>query len=409
VYWKNISKVFTGTVVAQAIPLLASLAIARLFSPQSFGEYSLWLGVSLIISVFITLRLETLIAVVEPGKDRNEAFIATIISIILIASALLTISILMHNINLSFISRFPYNAAYLWIFGGAIIALSGVILSYLSAEGAYSKLTIYRVFLAFTIAFSQIISSIISTESNSLVYSYMGSSFLVAIIYIISLKKIDWKDFKFQTFYLFVIKYKRYPSISLPAGTMNSISAELPVIVITTKYGADIGGAVALTMKVLGAPIGLVGLSILDVFKKYAADDYRNEGNCRSVYIKTLKALTGMSFLVLIGIIFFAESIISLAYGDEWQLSGTIALWLAPLFCMRFIASPLSYVFYISGKLEYDLYWQCGLFVFTLCTFFLLSDYKISLIVYSFGYSFLYLLYLFISYKLSLGQVARQK
>ena len=63
-FWMNIASVLSGTAVAQAIPILGSLVLARLFVPAAYGGYAVWLGAVLIIAVITTLRLEMALAVV---------------------------------------------------------------------------------------------------------------------------------------------------------------------------------------------------------------------------------------------------------------------------------------------------------------------------------------------------------
>ncbi|EJO93851.1 polysaccharide biosynthesis protein [Ectopseudomonas mendocina DLHK] len=73
------------------------------------------------------------------------------------------------------------------------------------------------------------------------------------------------------------------------------------------------------------------------------------------------------------------------------------------MFALRFIASPLSYMVYIAGKQHLDLLWQVGLLVMTLVCLGVVQGHQSALIVYSFGYAALYLVYLAMSYRFSLG------
>ena len=94
---------------------------------------------------------------------------------------------------------------------------------------------------------------------------------------------------------------------------------------------------------------------------------------------------------------------IALAFGEVWRGAGTIAVWLLPLFALRFIASPLSYMVYIAGKQHVDLFWQVALLCMTIASLTLFTDHKHALLVYSAGYSLLYVIYLVMSYRFSLG------
>lgn len=80
-----------------------------------------------------------------------------------------------------------------------------------------------------------------------------------------------------------------------------------------------------------------------------------------------------------------------------------VAVWLMPMFALRFIASPLSYVFYITGKQHVDLVWQVALLFMTVATLYIPANYTIAIQAYSAGYGFLYIVYLALSWRFSKG------
>ena len=81
-----------------------------------------------------------------------------------------------------------------------------------------------------------------------------------------------------------------------------------------------------------------------------------------------------------------------------------MAAWLLPLFALRFVASPLSYMFFIAGRQRLDLMWQFALLAMTVTTLTVGVQYSTTLQLYSAGYSLLYLLYLWMSFRLSCGR-----
>jgi O-antigen/teichoic acid export membrane protein len=92
------------------------------------------------------------------------------------------------------------------------------------------------------------------------------------------------------------------------------------------------------------------------------------------------------------------------AFGEPWRQAGVIAIWLMPMFALRFVASPLSYVFYIAGKQQVDLVWQCALLAMTLASFMLTSSFEGYVKLYAAGYSLLYVIYALLSYHYSKGK-----
>ncbi|RFQ15133.1 translocase [Pseudomonas sp. ATCC 13867] len=223
-------------------------------------------------------------------------------------------------------------------------------------------------------------------------------------IYIIPLSNLPKKSELLAYTINFWKKYRRFPIFSLPASFINTAAIQLPVLIVAGRFGSDIAGLLAMTIKVLGAPIGLLGKSVLDVFVRHAASSYRERGECREEYIKTFYALTLGSLAFCFIMALSGENLFILAFGQEWSHAGKIAVWLLPMFALRFIASPLSYMVYIADKQHLDLIWQIGLLGVTLACLAWISEYKLALQAYSISYAALYLIYLAMSYRFSQGR-----
>ena len=66
---------------------------------------------------------------------------------------------------------------------------------------------------------------------------------------------------------------------------------------------------------------------------------------------------------------------------------------------LNFVASPLSYVFYVTGKQKMELLWQVALFVMTISVFVAPLSLQECLLGYAAGRSALYMVYLAMSYR----------
>ena len=165
------------------------------------------------------------------------------------------------------------------------------------------------------------------------------------------------------------------------------------------RFGAEAAGLYALTQRVLYAPVSLVASSVLEVFKRQCALDFRQLGNCRHTYRQTAKLLAILDSLPCLILLLGAPHLFSAVFGDEWQAAGDLARLMAPLYFLNFVASPLSYVFFIAGHQKQELRWQCALMLMTLTAFLYGADLVTSVTIYTVGYSCLYLVYLAMSYR----------
>jgi O-antigen/teichoic acid export membrane protein len=100
-------------------------------------------------------------------------------------------------------------------------------------------------------------------------------------------------------------------------------------------------------------------------------------------------------------LLIFSPQLFTWIFGDVWRPAGELVRILAPLCFLNFVASPLSYVFYVGGKQKIDLVWQIALFLMTVTAFVSPLSLHQSVMAYSIGYSLLYLVYLHLSYRVA--------
>lgn len=404
-FWRSVTSVFMGTLVAQLIPILGSLLIARLYLPESFGEFSVWLGIVMFLAIVLTARFEAALAIEEDGDTRYHAVFATLLMMggLTVLTCLIITGVCV--LAPQWFDSMSFFAFVLLVPTAALTAFAQIWQSWAAAEGAYKLLSLMRIAQAAAITLLQIAMGTWVTTADALVGAYFAGIAVGAALSLVMFPlKIDWRwTILWSTSRAFWVRQKKFPIFSLPADAINTAAAQLPVIIVATRFGAETAGWLAMAMRILGAPIGLLGKAVLDVFKRHAAVSFRDRGECRHEYIRTFQVLGLGSLVFCIGMYFIGESAFALLFGNEWRQAGVIAVWLMPLFAMRFIASPLSYVIYIAEKQHVDLVWQIALLGMTVASLYWTSSAGNAIKVYSLGYSLLYVIYLAMSYRFSLG------
>jgi len=404
-FWKHVSSVFAGTVLAQSVPLVGSLFITRIFAPSEFGEFATWLALVSFIAVAVTLRFETVLVIVEDGLARAQAVLIVLMTTVAAATVLsLCLIVLKHLPGIQHYLPEKTILLALLVPAALLMALNQVWQTWAAADGAYGKLNAMRLVQALATVLLQVSAGLKYPNVLSLVLGFVLASGIAFAWAVILMPRFIHREFLDSTeFRKFFHRYRKFPQYALPADSINTAAAQLPVLVVSYRFGNEAAGYLALTMRVLGAPVGLVGKAVLDVFKRYAVQSIRQIGNCRTLYVNTFMALSLASLAMVIGTIFLAEDIFRVAFGPEWDESGRITIWLLPMFAMGLIASPLSYMTYLVEKQRIDMLWQFGLFMAAIGALYGFSSYKSTLIGYGTGYAAMYLIYIFISYRLSGG------
>lgn len=405
-FWKSVSSVLGGTAIAQIIPIAATFLITRIYNPEMFGEFSTWLAFVSILSIVFSLRLEASLVIIKEDSARNKA-VLYIFSTAIILCLCSTGVIYLIKDSPSVQKLLSDNSLLLILIpiGSLSIILNQIWQTWAASIGEYNKLIVMRISQSLITVLFQIGIGFIIAESFSLVLAFLIASFLSFIIaFIIMPNILNTSLFNYFEFKQYIVRYKNFLIYGLPADTLNTTTSQLPIILISYRFGPEIAGYLSLTMRVLSKPVSLLGNAILDVFKKHAAEQLHTIGNCKKLYINTFIVLFLASIVYSIATVFLAKPIFAFAFGPEWEFSGVIAIWLLPMFALGFIASPLSYIAYLVEKQHYDLIWQIALFIMMLTTLLLFNDYKISIISYAIGYAFLYCIYIALSYHLSKNQ-----
>jgi O-antigen/teichoic acid export membrane protein len=406
-FWRSVGVVLTGTVAAQSIPLLGSLVIARIYAPAEFGLFSAWLGMVMIAAVVVTGRFEMTLAVEADGAPRRFAMMATLGTILLVSLFFSLVAVTVY-FSSRLLDQVKPAMVILFVPATLLVGVTHTWQAWAAAEGNYRGLSWIRISQAFVVTATQIGAGLISPTAYGMLLGHVlglvaGIGFAMYFMPINPFTIIGKAEFG-ASLRAFWRNQWRFPMLALPADTINAASGQLPLLLIASRFGAEASGLFALTVRVLGAPIGLLGAAVLDVFKRSAASSYRDRGHCKEEYARTFWLLAIGGGVLALGVMVFAERLFVVAFGEPWRQAGFIAIWLMPMFALRFVASPLSYVFYIAGKQQVDLVWQCALLAMTLFSFMLPTSFEASIKFYSAGYSLLYVVYAVLSYRYSKGK-----
>ncbi|MBO6633384.1 MAG: oligosaccharide flippase family protein [Rhizobiaceae bacterium] len=403
-YWRAFALVFSGTALAQLIPLLGSLVIARLFVPAEFGTFMAWLGIATLVGVFVTCRFEMALPLENDGEPRSVAAMATVAITLIAITLVVMVGLPIFLLIEEQLPALPPALIALLVPAFISLAASQIWQAWAAAEGLFRALPAMRIVQAASITGLQVSVGLIAPSASGLAASHIAGVVVGVAIMMFWLPPRRLPG-GITTLLMFWRRYRKFPYFALPADTINTASVQLPLMIIAGRFGAEAAGYVALAFRTLGAPISLMGTAVLDVFKRRSSTAWRARGECRSEYLQTLGVLAAGSVVATLAFFSVGEELFALAFGERWRKAGQLAIILLPLFALRFVASPLSYLFYLAEKQHIDLMWQVCLLAMTLSTLFLPNEFRDALLSYALGYGLLYVAYLVLSFRFSRGNV----
>ena len=287
-----------------------------------------------------------------------------------------------------------------------LLAINQTSLAAYVYNAKFARQALARVLLAVSTASAQLIAVATGFGVGGMIVGQTLATACVVIWLILDVRRslsLDLGGSSMSRYLSTIKEHWRFPVFSMPADFVSSLSAQLPLFLIGGRFGTAPVGQYALTNRVLAAPVGLLAGSILSVFKEEASRQYRDMGQCRQAYLKTFRSLALLGIVPFVTLFFISERLFVLTFGPEWAEAGRLAAMFAPMFYLKFVASPLSYTMYLANRQSHDLAWQLVLLCMTAAVFQFSSSIHLAVALYSAGYSALYIAYLAMSYRAANG------
>jgi O-antigen/teichoic acid export membrane protein len=327
-----------------------------------------------------------------------------------VAVVVLLFIIIFHNPLLQILKN-PAIAAWVYLAPLSVVFIgwSSTINYWLNRHKQYHKLAINRVSVALIAAMASLVFGFTGFGYAGLILAVIIGQFVALSMLLVwarndlygGLRRVTRADIT-----QVAISYRKFPLFSLPSDAVNSLSQQIPVLMLSRFFGPNVVGYFSFSQKILGMPLNLMSQSISDVFKQRASADYSKLGNCKNIFNKTSKMLSALSIVPLITIFLFAPIIFKIVFGEAWEQAGLYTRYLAPLYIFRFIVSPLSYVFYIANRQDADLVGQIVLLFVSVGSMILgiyINNPDAAIISFSCGYILVYCFYFFGACKFANG------
>ncbi len=411
-YSKNIFSIFTASTISQLIPLVTAPILLRLYSPSDYGYLGIFMAIVGLAGIVATLSYVSAIILAETEKEAN-AIVALCFKITFALVAVTAILLLIgYNFLVNFYEIKENKYLFLLVpFGILLNSGANIIATLATWHKQFKILSINRVAAAIVSAITSIIFGLLFKNVAGLFIGYFIGQIISTVVFYLQLQKrttiLPIKNYVSIGTKQVAKKHINFPKFVLPSDFINNFSNQIPIFLIST-YAALPQVAIGFyntTNRMLGLPITLISASISDVFRQRAAADYNSTGTCRPIFLKTFKLLFLSGIVPFAILIFFGADIFAFAFGEKWRGAGEYSQILGLLFFVRYVVSPLTYVFYIANKQKLDFYLHLLFvvigFVSLYFGFKVYNDVHISLWIFSISYCCLYLVYLYFSYKYS--------
>jgi len=337
-----VSALTLGTVASQLVLLAASAALARLFTPQEFGEFSVALAISTVIAVVATMGFEAAIPLAE--TDDEAAAIARL-SLVCAASTALLVTVVLAlgwAVEGSGWSRIDAGPG-IWTIPPTAFAIAAwsSLRMVQSRAGRFTQVSIAGVGGSVVQSASQLGAGLLGGGAVWLALGYLAGR-SANVVSLARRAALSWRSGTRNELYATARTWRRFPVYLAVPAVLNAVSVGAVAPAVALVYGLMFSGAFAFAARILAVPSALLGQAIATVFYPRAAAMERDGVDVASLMLRTATGLFMLAVPAFGTVLLLGPELFELIFGPQWREAGLIAAALAPWLAISFVSSPLS-------------------------------------------------------------------
>lgn len=352
---KQIKNLGIGLFIAQLFSVLNQLIIARFYSPEILGEYSLAIQLSVVVSLIFFFRREYFIVEIKRKILAlyyiNHSFFEGIKRLVIPFILVLILNY--------FFDYFSFQILIFSLLFGILISYSVSLQQIFNMRIDFFTSGITEAIQKTSYFISLIFFSIFAEDISTL--NFISISFLFALIVRIVYSLLKLESFKipkiFNKIQNKLLRFDEQTSKGMVLSKNNAIAAItglLPTLFIIEFYSLKDLGYFTMAITLLSLPTSLIGNSVSQVMYEHLST-YKTNRNLKDInLVLKLLILSSLAFLILY---FFGEFlVIDIALGPNWQNSLDIIYILIPSFMISYISKPFEKSCYLFEKKKWHIF-----------------------------------------------------
>ena len=332
-FFKDVSFVFGGKVIVAILALILTPIIARLYLPESYGEFAIYNTIVQNLVVLGTLSLPLAISTVKKDEIPKvfTLALAVILSFTLIFTPLIYVfrHLLDYSLSTSIFSKYWY-----LIIAGFIISSGIAALAALNIRLKRFKLnTSVSVSEAFSAKLLNVGAGILNFGTIGLLISDVASKLINILILILKFPDRSVFSFTNKTHLKeTLITQKEFPLYSMPSTWLATLSNQIIILIVAFLYDKNVLGQLSMAISLLNIPLNMLSNSFQPVITERLVN-LRDGEKSHRFYDKMLLIISLISILGFTTIYLLPASFFTSFLGAKWSKIETIV----NLFCWYYI------------------------------------------------------------------------
>ncbi len=359
-FLRNVITLSAGMGLASFISFCFLFILTRLFTPEEFGKWDVFMRIIQLVAILFTLRLEMTIVLPKDQKEATKVSLLSLVILSLLSFLSLIIFFLFHDYFNSLIGN-PFDSWWLILIplGGFFLGFYNILLNWNSRFENYKK-----------ISKSNVVHSSVSSPLSVALYFLGLSSALglilgqifarvIAVYFLIhnffsEIKKIKFSEFLNSSKNL-IKKYKSFPLFEIPQSLLQRFSNDIIFYFTAFAFGGATVGILSVSEKILAKPLNIISES----FKVAFYQRLTIEKNKTTFFLKSVLGMFFFGVLAVCLIYFIPVDAFKFLLGDnDWVKVGLYIKIISPLVLSRFVFVMASGAIAYRLKNHITLLWR---------------------------------------------------
>lgn len=352
----------SGATLAQFISLAAAPILSRLYTPEQFGVFAMFMAALKPLAVLVNARYE--LAVIPAKTDRHaNALSSASILVAIIVSILFAIG--------SFVYVFygqPSNYSYSFMLLASLTLLGmgffQPLNNFLIRNEKFTYTATNKIIQYAGIALLAIVLPFMGFKGDGLLVSYSLAWLLVAVVIY---RQAKLSGFVFQTAKSVLISisrvYRSYPLYNTIPALLNAFTYALPVYFLSRYYTEDIVGHFNFSRQIIIIPVVFLGSVVSQVALRSIAEDFKNKRPVLPPLLLLVKRIFVPALFVCAVVFLFSTEIFIFLFGNKWELAGNMGRVFIFSAFFQIVTSPFVNAFLSIDKIRVISIWQAVYFV----------------------------------------------
>lgn len=359
----HVATLMTGAVVAQAVPILLSPLLSRIYDPEDFAAFAVFMAVNAVISVVGAGRYDQ--AIMLPRDTEDSVSIVALAWIVLttVCTVLgLLIAASYGNLPDAWIKALHGDWLYLLPVAVFVSASFQILSNWNNRCGRFRRLALSRAAQGSVGGFAQCGMGFAGLHATGLIWGWLSGQvigfFMLLRTNLPSLQE-GFKDVSLARLAANARTYRRFPLLSTWGSLFDSGGSMMALLVVSHTFSSTVTGLFSFTLRVLAIPLFLISNALAQVLYQRIA--HMNNEDSTKILPYVLRAAAVLTFIAVpfvIVLALYGVELFTFVFGARWSDAGRYAGLLSLAVGIRFIVSPLTVVLSLNHNVKSSVQWQ---------------------------------------------------